>query len=1147
MNKSSGYYFGQYDILMDKYTGLDFSRRCFVFPGQGAAFPGMFRDEYFQFEAIRKKFELADVLVEKFHFSKISDYILNPDKLEKETVSAVSNIALFTLELALFDILVSLKVTPEIITGHSFGEYASLVASGVVSFEEMISIIYYRDSFCPKPHSLGFLIAVNADVKQVNSLLKKGEYFISNMNSPHQTVVAVSPKGVDEISRIFEDENIKYKILYTVPQPYHSPYLEESKKKIEKYLKTKKFSFKKPRIPFFSSVLKKRIDENNFKKEDIEGILINQITTQVDFIHQSRSIYELGCPYFLEIGPRKMFTVFIDDIMAADGKEVKTDYVLNILQKEKKSNFKKIGLKGNKLFSVISKTIAEITGYEVEKIYPEGRFQEDLGIDSIKRADILLTVFDKLKILLGEDFDTSEFKSINDVITYIERITQSGYLKGRQVSVAERKTDFRRYVFVPVEEPLQQEYLLNNYQKNTSFLLNIDDILKKGDISLKKLKTVLRNQSKKKMKLDIVICINDVRLDSDKIIIVFKFFREFSKFIERDVFNVVLFSSDQDVDPYVQSLASFFKSLKKEFPKMFFKYIHCNEISHKKDVLTIASKEVNETDGTDVIYKNGKRFVLKPQFAKDGKKSNLNEKSVIVAIGGAKGITFSLVKNISQKYKSILYLVGRSKEEDTVVCANIAELKKKNPTVYYVSLDARNKQSLGQFLSNIRKKHKRIDLIINGAGTVKIGFLKDKTDEDIEDEFQNKVLPALNILNLASKYKPKRIINFSSIISRYGSAGQSIYTSANELVGRLTVEYNKVSGKIGSAAVVHWPAWDGVGMTHNKGVSQKLNEYGVSLLKPDEADTLFSSDVASSGDESIYYLDTFDDLSFSFPLNNLESYTSLIGERGDPFGFSSSKAVFKKIFQLQDDTYLKDHTINGSSYVPAAVGISMFLCLGKMYFKQFPVLKNIVLKNPIIVKNKPVECLLETVEKNGTRVFSIKSNVIHFYSETEQRREKTIPIYPFEKVEREIVQDDVYKKFHSKNGLQLGPTFQSIQKILVDKNKLSIAVIENSLLLPLFGLNVYDRLIQWIDGCFQILAFSSLSNEILLPVAVSQLSLFSKIHMTNKVYFIPSSVEITDEGVRGNVLLVNEKGETILELVGIFLKKSGDNKSSNEK
>ncbi|MFZ2187397.1 MAG: SDR family NAD(P)-dependent oxidoreductase [Candidatus Moraniibacteriota bacterium] len=1152
MNKSQGHYFGRYDIVGIAYRGPDFSRRCFVFPGQGSAFPGMCKDEYLAFNIIREKFALADALVQKFHFPKISDYILHPDGLSQETLPAMANLALFTLESALCDVLISLKVTPEVITGHSFGEYTALVASGILPFEEMIAIIYHRDMFCPQAHALGFLIAVNADVKQVKTILGTREYHISNINSPRQTVIAVAKDAVAAVAQIFESKKIKHKVLYNVPQPYHSPYLEGSKKKIKKYLKTKQFSFSKPKIPFFSSVLKKLIDENNFKKEDIDKILINQITTQVDFISQSKSIYDRGCSYFLEVGPKKLFAVFIDDIMAADAKEVKTDCALGVLRQEKQNDFKPVSLKGHKLFTLISQTIGKITGYEIEKIYPEGRFQEDLGIDSIKRADILLTVFDELKILLGEDFNTSEFKSINDVIAYIEKAKEEGRTR-KALSVgaalAQEKTRFKRYIFVPVAESLPQKYFLDASRKDGYFLLPLSDIVRKSGDALERLRSFCEALGKKMRRPDIIILADGIQFDFATMMLIFKFFREYARSAVEDGVNVVLLSAGRDAHPYIYGLASFLKSLKKEFPGMFFKHIHYDRMGAEREALRVACQEARETDGMDVVYKNGKRFVLKPRLAQAGKKPNLNESSVVVAIGGAKGITFSLIKNISRKYKPVLYLAGKSREDDKVVRAHIEELKKENPNIYYASLDACDMRSLDKLFASIKKQHKKIDLVINGAGTVKIGFLKEKTDEDMESEFYNKVLPAFHILNLASKYKPKRIIHFSSIISRYGSAGQSVYTAANELVSGLTAAYATVLKKSGTrASVVHWPPWDSIGMTGNQGVSQKLKEAGVSLLGSRKADTLFLSDLSSPGEGAVYYLDEADDRFYSFALNNLEPFRSLIGEIADPFSLSASRAVFRKIFDLQSDTYLKDHMVRGTSYVPAAVGIGMFLCLGKMYGKRFPVLKNIAINNPIIVKERPAECLLETTSKDGLHLFSIKSYVPHFSAEAAYPEEKKIPPRHFVKRGKKIEGSTVYADYALKNSLFLGTVFQSIERIWIGGNNVALAVINNSVLLPVFGLSMYDRLIQWIDASFQALGVAALRHDaILLPVGVASLSFFPNAEISQRVYAIPSSVVATDAGVQGDVALVNEKGEVILDLVGIFLKKTEDNQISNEK
>ncbi|MFA5083934.1 MAG: SDR family NAD(P)-dependent oxidoreductase [Candidatus Paceibacterota bacterium] len=1130
MIKTKGYYFGEYEVLTANYAGPDFSRRCFIFPGQGSNFPGMFRDEYGEFKEIRDKFALADSLARNYGLPKISNYVLNPESLKKEIIPQVANLALFTLECALFDIFVLRKIIPRVLTGHSFGEYAAISCAGIIPFEEMFDIVYRRDNFCRPPHEAGIMLAVNAGAEKVKAVLKNEEYYLSNFNSPKQTAVSVPTANVDEISKILDAEKIRHKVLENVPQPYHSPYLNPVAEKISEYLKTAKVSFQKPSTPLFSSVLKKKINKDNFDPEDIKEILVKQIITPVDFINQIKSIYASGCFNFLELGGKKVFSSFIEDILA--GEEFKTELASVLLQNGKKAVSKSLSREDSRFFALISGIIGKITGYEVEKISIEDKFQEDLGIDSIKKADILFTVLGESNINPGEDFNTSEFIRVGDIVLYLEK-AEKGILP--KSAGRARPTNFKRYVFVPAEMPLR----IHSQRDVQHSIFNIEDILKSKDAVLEKLVSFFEKTYAGRPVL--IFRADEIEADFDKIFLLFKFFREFARVLKTDNFDLILLSfgggSGGQANPFVQCLASFLKSFKKELPGVFFKHTHFAAAPGEKKEIETALKEAAEPFGVDVLYKNGKRYVLKPRLARLAKKRGLklNNKSVVLAVGGAKGITFSLVKHISKKYKPVIYLAGRSPWKNPEVSANVKELKKNNKKIFYESADARDAKAMEDLFAKINKKRKKIDLVINGAGTVKIGFLKAKTDEDIDYEFNNKVLPAFNVLNLSHKYRPKRIINFSSIISEYGSAGQTIYTSANALVSGLTEK----SGL--PATTVHFPPWDALGMTGDKGVLQKLKEYGVSLLEAKKADELFAFDISSPETKPVYYLDESDDLFYGFPLNNLAGVRSLIGELSDSFGISVSRPVFEKNFDLSKDVYLKDHTIEGASYVPAAVGIGMFLCLGNMNLKKFPVLKNISIQNPVIVKTEPVKCLFAAEANGGAYNFSVKSNVPHFSGVAVNKNPKRPGQRILPAPEKEIARDSIYSDYYFKDSLYLGPTFREIDRAFVDKSGNVFVSVDNSKLPPVLGLGIYDKLIQWTDALFQTLGAVALKENFkMIPVKVGRLEFYSDAEISDILYAIPSNVRFTKDGLEGDVALVNEKGKMILEASRVFIKKIGE-------
>ncbi|MDD2753094.1 MAG: SDR family NAD(P)-dependent oxidoreductase [Candidatus Portnoybacteria bacterium] len=1146
MNNSRGYYFGAYRVEAEQYLGADFSRRCFIFPGQGAAFPGMFKKQYADFKIIRDKFKQADSLAKELALPKISNYILQTEGLKEETLPIVRNLALFTLEVALHEILVDQKIIPQIVTGHSFGEYAALVAAGIISFEEMFDIIYHRDLFCPKANEAGFMMAVNANEQSTKNILAKTEFYVSNLNSPGQTVISVSPAALDEIKRLLEKSKVKHKVLSNVPQPYHSPYLDRAKDKIERYLKAKRLELKKPQIPLFSSVTKKVIDQKNFKEEDIRYILTNQMVIPVNFIRQISTIYDRRCFNFIELSASDIWTGFVRDILT--GRPVKTGSAINLLKIQKPNAPKIIRQKNNKLFSLISKTIGKITGYEIEKISWEDRYQEDLGIDSIKKAEILLKVLKESKIDPGDDFNTSGFGSIKETMAYLEGAGRRAASKRVPKAAVKKEARFERCISVWEIAPLKN-YIFETAGKTAFLLIHFKDLLSNHEKSLDKIESFLKEKGRGERRNIIIFSdnsksnFNNISVDEFrqsvilKIIPAFKFFRRLLRTIKQESFNLALVSIGQR-SFYAAGCASFLKSVKKESPGIFFKHIHFNQNNNLKELVDLVEKEMRDSSGADILYQDGRRFKAVLKRAAETKSADLNEKSVVVAIGGAKGIAFSLIKNISRQYRPTIYLIGKSPSNNEVVRANVAELKKINPEIYYETLDAVDIEALNKCFSKINDKHQKIDLVINGAGVVKIGFLKDKTNEEINYEFGNKVYPAFNVLHLALKYRPKRIINFSSVISKYGSAGQSIYTSANALISRLTEEAGLILKNLGSSAVtIHWPPWDNTGMTKDPGVAQKLKEYGVSLLKTDQADRLFPFDIISAGREPVYYLAEPDPFLYGFSLNDFQAHQVLIGKISDPFALSVAGLAFKKTFDLAEDIYLRDHKIMGVCSVPAAVGISMFLRLAEMCYGEVSVLKNIVIHNPVLVKEEPLACRLEAENKGKAITLSLRSNILHFSGLAENSPAKKMGRFALKEAKQEVLIRSIYSDYYFKNGLYLGPVFQSLDRVFLDGNEKPFVRIDNSKLRPLFGLAPYDKLIHWIDASFQALGAIGLKhNRQLIPIKISQLNIFLPDKLSNYFYIIPSVGNFKSDEARGKAVVVNEEGEAVLEMTGVILK-----------
>lgn len=236
--KTKGLYYDSYNIKNKEYKGINYSRKCFLFPGQGSAYPEMMKD-LLNIDFIKEKFNISDELAKRNNLGQVSNYILNPKDINNEELHIIRNLALYTLEVSLFDyLIIEKKIKPEILTGHSFGEYSVLVCSGVISFEDMFEIILFREKTLPKPNQAGYMMAIKIGIEELEKIKLKTKFEISNINSNRQVVISVDNKeNLKNICEEIEKLDLKSTILESVPQPYHSSYLNPYKKNKKKYIK----------------------------------------------------------------------------------------------------------------------------------------------------------------------------------------------------------------------------------------------------------------------------------------------------------------------------------------------------------------------------------------------------------------------------------------------------------------------------------------------------------------------------------------------------------------------------------------------------------------------------------------------------------------------------------------------------------------------------------------------------------------------------------------------------------------------------------------------------------------------------------------------------------------------------------------------
>jgi len=282
--------------------------------------------------------------------------------------------------------------------------------------------------------------------------------------------------------------------------------------------------------------------------------------------------------------------------------------------------------------------------------------------------------------------------------------------------------------------------------------------------------------------------------------------------------------------------------------------------------------ELAAVDGPFEVGRDGDRRVtwqVEPgPLAKDAPEIALGADDTVLVTGGARGITARVAREIAERYKSKLVLVGSSPtpvEEgaDTVnlhtaseiktallkrqsgakpaaveaeykrllkdreIRANLDAIRAAGGTVEYRSLDVRDSQAFGALIDELKAKG-GIAGVIHGAGVIEDKLLRDKTPESFDRVFGTKVDSALTLARKLDPAKLKFFALFASITSRYGNRGQSDYAAANEVLSKLACDLDhRWPGRVVSVA---WGPWAEVGMVAD--LEKHLVARGLKLIEP---------------------------------------------------------------------------------------------------------------------------------------------------------------------------------------------------------------------------------------------------------------------------------------------------------------------------
>jgi len=281
--------------------------KAYVFPGQGAQFPGMGKDLYEANPIAKELFEKANDILG----FRITDIMFEgTDEELKQTKVTQPAIFLHSVILA----KTSGDFQPDMVAGHSLGEFSALVANGTLAFEDGLQLVYQRalamQEACEiNPSGMAAILGLEDEkVEEICASIQDEVVVAANYNCPGQLVISGTNQGIEIACEKMKAAGAKRALPLPVGGAFHSPLMQPAKEKLQKaILET---TFYPPSCPVYQNVSTTGVTDVETIKEN----LIAQLTSAVKWTQSVQQMVEDGATHFIECGPGKVLQGLVKKI-----------------------------------------------------------------------------------------------------------------------------------------------------------------------------------------------------------------------------------------------------------------------------------------------------------------------------------------------------------------------------------------------------------------------------------------------------------------------------------------------------------------------------------------------------------------------------------------------------------------------------------------------------------------------------------------------------------------------------------------------------------------------------------------------------------------------------------------------------------------
>ena len=294
-------------------------KKAYIFPGQGSQFPGMARDLYENNAVAREMLEKANDILG----FRITDIMFDgtADDLKQ---TKVTQPAIFLHSVIIAKCLPDFH--PDMVAGHSLGEFSALVAAGAMDFEEGLRLVSIRAQAMQKacevtPGAMAAILALSAEKVEEVCAGIDGTVAAANYNCDGQIVISGEKAAVEQACARMKEAGARRALPLPVGGAFHSPLMEPARAELAEGIG--EAVFRKPICPVYQNVTARP----SMDPQEIKANLLSQLTSPVRWTQSIRNMIEDGAGHFIELGPGQVLQGLVSKIA---GKEVITEGYQNL-------------------------------------------------------------------------------------------------------------------------------------------------------------------------------------------------------------------------------------------------------------------------------------------------------------------------------------------------------------------------------------------------------------------------------------------------------------------------------------------------------------------------------------------------------------------------------------------------------------------------------------------------------------------------------------------------------------------------------------------------------------------------------------------------------------------------------------------------